>query len=100
MGNDGIFAVDNFGIIAAFIEHTGIDSKDVCKIYRSVESAFIGTDHDKVIFINEKVIFGTQKRSCQNVGGSDIVKAAQGLCILDSGIMSVKGNEIVDAHAA
>ena len=53
---DRISSIDNFTVITAFIEHSYINTEDICIINGASHSTFVRTDNHKVVSINLEVI--------------------------------------------
>ena len=51
MGNDGVASVHDTAVIAALVEHADIQADDVCHVYGTGKSAFIGGDDHHVVRI-------------------------------------------------
>ena len=54
MGNDGVAAIDDPGVVAAFVEHTHIQPQDVCHVDGTAHAAFIRADHHHIVFVNRE----------------------------------------------
>ena len=51
MCNDGVASVHDTAVIAAFVEHTDIQADDVCHVYGTGKSTFIGGDDHHMVRI-------------------------------------------------
>ena len=98
MGDDGVLAVYNGGIIAALVEHAGIDAEYIAEIYGAVKGAFIGADNDSMILIDDQIILRIQQRPHELVRRRKIVKTVERGCILHPWVMGIKGDKIIHAH--
>ena len=74
VGNNGILAVDNGGIVAAFVEHAHVHAEDIGKIYGSGHCAFIRTDDHQMIVVQFEVRNILYQRFQKLVGGKEVVK--------------------------
>ena len=98
MGNDRIAAVNDSGVITAFVEHTHIHAQYVGQIDGTSGTAGIGADHHGVVTGYLKVRFCLEKTFDKLVGRLYRLKAVQRDGILHAGVMGIKGNDIVHTH--
>ena len=82
MGDDGVLAVYNGGIIAALVEHAGIDAEYISEIYGAVKGAFIGADNDSMILIDDQIILRIKQRPHELIRRRKIVKTVERGCVL------------------
>ena len=52
MGNDWVTSIDNTGVIAAFVEHTHVNTQVVCQIYGAGHSALVRADNHQVVLVD------------------------------------------------
>ena len=98
VGNDGILAVYDDGIISSFIEHTCVRADDVGKIDCAVQCAFIGGDDHDVVLVDDQVVHGVHQRLHKLVRGCEVAEVHEGVDILDPGVVGVEGDEVLDAQ--
>ena len=98
MGDDGILAVDDDGIIPAFVEHSHIHTQNTGEVNSSRHCTFIGADNHQVIVVCSEIGHMSQKRFQKLISREEIVKPFQWNGILHSWVVSVKGNDIGDSH--
>ena len=98
MRNDGILSFDYGRIIAPLVECAHIHSGYVGEIDGAVHSAFIRADDHQVVLVNDQVRFCAQERLHKLIGRVEAVESVERNGILHSGIVSVEGDDVVDAH--
>ena len=99
MCDDRVAAVDNTGVVPSLVEHTDIKTQDIGEIDGSLHTAFVRADDHHVIGINGEILLGFQQSLDELIDRLDRLEAGERNCILDSRIMCVKGDNVVDAHA-
>ena len=99
MCNDRIPSVNDPCIVAAFIEHTHVQSKHVCKIYSAVCSAFVRTDRHHMITVDLQILYSAEKPFDKLIGRRYSFKTAERDCILNPRIVSVKCDDVFYSHA-
>ena len=98
MGNDGIFSINDDGIVASLIEHTRVHAEHIAEIDGAVQRSFIRTDDSNMILIDDQIIFHIQKGTDELIGRSEVIKSVQRSRILHSGIVGIEGDEIIHTH--
>ncbi len=98
MRDNRISAVDDGRVVPAFIEHAGVHTEYIGKIYCAVKSALVRADHDGVIFVDNKIFLCAQKRADELIGRRKIIEALDRDGILYSGIVGIECDEIGYAH--
>ena len=98
MGNYGIAAVYNLCIIPAFIEHAHIQAQNVGDIDSPSHASFIGADYHHVVGINLQILLVAEKVFDELVGGLYGFKTVERDGILHSGIVGIKGYDVVHTH--
>lgn len=88
MGNDGVFAVDNCGIVTAFIEHTHVHTQDTGEIHSTSHSPFIRADDHQMVFVDLQIRNGTGQSFDILIWRIETVKTIQWNRIADTGIMA------------
>ena len=98
MRNDRITSVNNSGIVPALIEHTHVKTQYICHINSTSHTAFIGADYHHMIGINLKILHMLQKTLNKLIGWLNCFKTMQWNRILDTWIMRIKGDDVVNTH--
>ena len=98
MGNDGIFSINDDGIVASLIEHTRVHAEHIAEIDGAVQRSFIRADDRDMILIDDQIILHIQKGTDELIGRGEVIKAMQRRRILHSGIVGIEGDEIIHAH--
>ena len=99
ISRDGVTSVYPSGIIQPFVIHSHIHTKDVGQIDGASHASLIRTDDHKVLVVNAEPVFVIQKRLDELVRWLNSFKAMEGSGILYTGIVSVKGDNVFNAHA-
>ena len=58
MGHNGVLAVYDGRVIAAFVEHTHIHAEDIGKIHSPLHGALIRADDHQMLIVNPEVVDG------------------------------------------
>ena len=98
--DDRILAINDYGVIPSFIEHTRIGTDHAGKIYSPVQRSLVGRDDDNVLFIHDQIRYGAHQGLQELIGRCEIAEIHEGIYILDPGIVGVKGDKILDAQIA
>ena len=61
MSDNGVAAVNDTGVITALIEHTHVQSENICQIYSTVCAAFIRADSHHMLSVDLQVVYRTEK---------------------------------------
>ena len=99
VGNDGISSVHDPGVVASLIEHTHVKTQHVGDVDSPLHAALIRTDDHHVIGINREILHIPEKALDELINGLDCLEAGERDRILYAGIMCVKGDDVVNAHA-
>ena len=98
VGDDGVTTVEDHRIVAAFVEHTQVYAQYGSVVDVSVERAFVGAYHHKVIFV-EREIFEVFKQGFHHlIGGHKVVETDQRGSVLHSGVVSVESDYFGNAQ--
>jgi len=95
---NGVHTVYDNGIIAALIERTEIKAESGGIIHTTAHSALVGRYDHKVIAVDLDIGNGLDKSFDHLIGGTYVVKSTERNSILNSGIVSVKGDNVGNAH--
>ena len=87
------------GVIAALVEHTHIQSQDVGVVYSAFHAALVRADDEHVVFVDLEIVYAAEEPFDELISRLDSVKAVQRDRVHDAGIIGVKGDDVVDAHA-
>ena len=98
VGDDGVSSADDLGVIAALVEHPHVHAQIVGQVHSAVHGALVGADDHQVFLVDLKVGVVVEQRLHKLVSGHKVVKSDQGNGILHSGVVGVKGNDVVHAH--
>ena len=98
MGNDGVFAVDNGGVISSLVEHTHIHAEDVGEVNGASHSSLVRADDHQVFVVDPEIRNGLGQRFQELVGRHEGVEALKRDGVLDSGVVSVEGDDVGNAH--
>ena len=52
MGNDRVASVNDGRVVAAFVEHTHVNTQVVCQIYGAGHSALVRADNHQVVLVD------------------------------------------------
>ena len=96
MGQDGVPAVHDAGIVATFIEHAEVDTQRRGKVDGTVHAAFIGGDDDHVLFVEADVRGGPDEGLQHLIDRRNVFKAVQRDGVADTGVVGVEGEDGVD----
>ena len=96
--NDRVTTVDNGGIVTSLIEHTEVETQDGGVVHAAGQTAFVGRNDHRVAV--EQIDFGFLLDECLDhlIRGTDTVKAGQRNSILNACVVSVKGDDVGNAH--
>ena len=97
--DDRVDAVFKTGIVAALVEHTHVQAKNVGVIDSALHSALVRADDQHVVVVDLKVVLTAQKALDKLIGRPDRIKAVERDRVHDAGVMGIKGDDVVDAHA-
>ena len=100
VGDDGILAVYDHRVISSFIEHTRVGTNDVGKIDRAVQCALIGGDDDDVVLVNDQIVHRVHQRLHELIRGCEVAEIHEGIDVLDSGVVGVKCDKVLDTQIA
>ena len=98
-GSDGMTSVHTFGVIQTFIVHTHINAKDVGKINGAVHASLVRADDSKMLIVNMKTLFVSEKSFDKLIGWLNSFKTMKRSCVLNTGVMGVKGNDVFHTHS-
>ena len=98
MRHDRILAVHDPGIIASLIEHTDIQAERIGEIDRSADRAFIRADDHHVLGVDLEIPDVSKECLYKLICGPHGLEAVEGYSILYSGVVGIKGNDVVNAH--
>ena len=98
MCNDRVTSIYYLGVVTAFIEHTHINSQVVCQVYSTVHSAFIRADDHQMIFVDLSGLIMSKQCLYKLISWHEVVKSVQRDGILYSWVMSIKSNNVFNAH--
>ena len=98
MGNDRVASVDDPGVIAAFVEHTHVKSQHVGEEDSAGHTALIRADDHHVIAIDLQLFLIFQQIFDKLVNRLNGLKTLERNRVLDTRIVCVKGNDILNAH--
>ena len=99
MCNDRICTVYDGSIITTFVEHTHVGSQNVCHVDSTSHTAFVRADDHHGVFVRMKIRNCTEQTFDKLVNRLNGLKTFQRDCILHTRVVSIKGNDIVNAHA-
>ena len=99
MGHDGIPAVDHPGVVPALVEHAQVAAQNAGEVHISIDSALIGADHHEAVLIEAQLRHFPKQGLEHLVGRHHIVEAHQRHRVHKPGIVSIKGNDVLYAHA-
>ena len=98
VGNDGVAAVDDAGIVAAFVEQAQVKAQDGGVENVAVDGAFIRGDDHHVLLVDPQGFIPLEERLEDLVTGHNAFKTGGGDGVLDPGIVGVEGDDIADPH--
>lgn len=98
MSYNGIAAIDDGRVVAAFVEHSHINAQIVGDVDCAAHAAFIGADYHEMIAVYRKIRFIAQQAFDKLICRLYRFKAVQGDCILDPGIVSIESNDVFHTH--
>ena len=99
VGHNGVPAVDDNGVIPALIEHAQVHAQHGGVVHAPAHAALVGGDEHQVVPVEFDVRNVVDHGFQELVGGVDVLKSAQGDGVLDPGVVGVKGDEVLHAHA-
>ncbi len=76
MGDNGILAVNNGGIIAALVKHAGIHADHACKVNSAGKRSFVGAYYNHMVLVHQQVFLIFQKRAHKLVGRREVIETA------------------------
>ncbi len=98
MRHNRILAVDDAGIVPSLVEHSGIHAQNAGKINGPVQCTLVRRDHDEMLLVQNDIGEIVYDRLEKRIGRNKIVKIRKGRYVLDSRIVRIKGDEILDAE--
>ena len=87
------------GIIQTFVIHTHINAQDIGEINSPSHAALVGADDHEMLIVNVQAVFVIEKSFDKLVGRLNRLESVERRCILYPGVVGVKGNDILHAHA-
>ena len=99
MCNDWVLAIYDRCVITSLIEHTNINTQVVCEVDRTVHGTFIRADYHHVIAVQSQIRCCAEQCLDELIGWHDIFKTAVRNRVLDTRIVSIKCNDIVNAKS-
>ena len=99
VGNDGVAAIDHTGVVTALVEHTQVAAQDTGEVHVAVDGAFVGADDHEVVGMEAQLGHVGQQGLENLIGGHDVVEAHQGHGVHQAGIVGIKGDDVLHAHA-
>ena len=100
MGDNGIPAAYNLGIIPAFVEHAHIHPQVIGKVNGPVHGPFIGAYNHQMLFVDTDAGIMLEQGLYKLIGRHEIVKANQRNGILYPGVVGVKGDNVLHSHGS
>ena len=98
MGQNGIAAVYDAGVIAALVEHAHVEPQHIGQIDRAGHAALVRADDQHMVAVHLQPRGVLQKSLDELVGRGDGLKAVKGNRVLDAGIVGLEGNDVFHAH--
>ena len=96
---DGILAVHDLGVVTALVEHADVNTHHRGIVHTTAHSTLIGRNDHQIVLIHGKIGITANQRLNELVGGAHIVKAAKGHGILHTGIVCIKGDDVLHTHS-
>ena len=98
MGDDGVAAVDDAGVVPPLVEHAQVAAQHAGIVHVAVHGALVGGDDHEMFLVETHVRHMVQQALEHLVGGHDVVEAHGGHSVLDAGVVGVKGDDVLDPH--
>jgi len=100
MGNNGVAAIHNAAVITALVEHTQVAAQHAGVVHVAVHGAFIRGNDQELLLAEVDIRYMVQQALEHLIGGHNVIEAHQGHSVHYAGVMSIKGNNVLNAHGA
>ena len=100
MGNNGVAAIPNAAVITALVEHTQVAAQHAGIVHVAVHGAFIRGNDQEVLLAEVDIRYMVQQALEHLIGGHNVIEAHQGHSVHYAGVMSIKSNNVLNAHGA
>ena len=98
MSYNGILSIYDGRVIPAFVEHSHIYAQDIGKVYCPLHGTFIRTDDHQMFIVDLEIVDRCYHGLQKLIRRHEVVESGQRDGILHTRIMSVKSNDIGNAH--
>lgn len=95
---DGVHTVNNYGIVTALIEGSEVETKGGGIIHTTAHSALIRRNDHKIVTVNLDIRNSLDKSLDHLICRTNVIKAAERNSILNSGVVSIKSNNVGNTH--
>jgi len=95
---DRITSINNSGIITSFVEHTHINTEYVGEINSTSGTTGIRADYHQFVIADFNVRFCTEQTFYKLISWLNRFKPMKRNRILNTRVMSVKSNDVVNSH--
>ena len=99
MGDDGVTAVYDHGIISALVEHSEVHSEGGGVVHITADGTLVGRHDHKIIVVGMEIGDVFEKSLENLIGGHNVIEAHQGYGVLHAGVVRVEGDYAGNAHA-
>ena len=99
VGNNGIAAVDDAGVITALVEHAHVHAEDGGVEDVAVKRTLVGGDNHQMILVQLQVLAALQQCLENLVAGHNGLESAFGNRVDDARVMRIERDDVVHAHA-
>ena len=100
MGNDRVASVNDGRVVAAFVEHTHVNTEVVCHVDSTAHTALIRADDHQMILVELHIRCIAQGVFDELVSRLDGFKSMQRNRVLDTRVVSVEGDDVFYAHSS
>ena len=100
MGNDRVASVNDGRVVAAFVEHTHVNTEVVCHVDSTAHTALIRADDHQMILVELHIRCIAQDVFDELVSRLDGFKSMQRNRVLDTRVVSVEGDDVFYAHSS
>ena len=100
MGNDRVASINDGRVVAAFVEHTHVNTEVVCHVDRTAHTALIRADDHQMILVELHIRCIAQDVFDELVSRLDGFKSMQRNRVLDTRVVSVEGDDVFYAHSS
>ena len=99
VSNDGVLAVDDDGVVASLVEHTEVNAHNGGIVHTLAHSALVGRDNHSLVGVDVEVGILVEHRLDHLICRAHVLKAVKRNGVLNSGVVSVEGDKVGDAHS-